>query len=77
MRGLIEEAAISVLAGTIMSDEIDMLCEECGQTFSAFLHEMADKNEKVVCPNCRASRDCNSPKAAEPVAGARSVRRII
>ncbi len=60
-----------------MSDEIDMLCEECGQTFSAFLHEMADKNEKVVCPNCRASRDCNSPKAAEPVAGARSVRRII
>ncbi len=53
-----------------MSDEIDMLCEECGQTFSAFLHEMADKNAKVVCPNCRASRDCNSPKAAEPVAGA-------
>jgi len=60
-----------------MSDEIDMLCEKCGQTFSAFLHEMADQNEKVVCPNCRASRDCSSPKAAEPVAGARSVRRII
>src|SRR3977135_4221601 len=59
-----------------MSDEIDMLCEECGQTFSAFLHEMADKNERVVCPNCRAGRDCNSPKATEPVAGARPVRRI-
>jgi len=59
-----------------MSDEIDMLCEECGQTFSAFLHEMADQNEKVVCPNCRASRDCGAPKAAEPVARARSVRRI-
>ena len=67
---------MSVLGENNMSDEIDMLCEECGQTFSAFLHEMADKNEKVVCPNCRASRDCNSPKAAEPVAGARSVRRI-
>jgi hypothetical protein len=60
-----------------MSDEIDMLCEKCGQTFSAFLHEMADQNEKVVCPNCRASRDCSSPKAAESVAGAPSVRRII
>jgi len=71
-----EEAGISVLARTIMSDEIDMLCEECGQTFSAFLHEMADKNAKVLCPNCRASRDCNSPKAAEPVAGAPPVRRI-
>jgi DNA-directed RNA polymerase subunit RPC12/RpoP len=60
-----------------MGDEIDMLCEECGQTFSAFLHEMADQNEKVVCPNCRASRDCGgAPKAGEPVAGARSVKRI-
>ena len=59
-----------------MSDEIDMLCEECGQTFSAFLHEMADQNEKVVCPNCRASRDCSSPKAGEPGAGTRSVKRI-
>ena len=60
-----------------MSDEIDMLCEQCGQTFSAFLHEMADQNEKVVCPNCRANRDCGAPKTAEPLAGARSVRRII
>jgi DNA-directed RNA polymerase subunit RPC12/RpoP len=59
-----------------MSDEIDMLCERCGQTFSAFLHEMADKNAKVLCPKCQSSRDCDSPKAAEPVTGARSVRRI-
>ncbi len=30
-----------------------LLCNHCGQTFSAFLHEMAEKNAKVVCPNCR------------------------
>jgi Zn finger protein HypA/HybF involved in hydrogenase expression len=60
----------------IMSDEIDMLCEKCGQTFSAFLHEMADKNAKLLCPKCRESRDCNSPKAAEPVTGTRSIGRI-
>jgi formylmethanofuran dehydrogenase subunit E len=47
-------------------DAIDLLCEKCGQTFSAFLHEMADQNEKVVCPNCRQNADCkptNNPKA--------------
>ena len=64
--------------GTNMSDDkLDLLCEDCGQAFSDFLHEMADQNEKVVCPNCRANRDCGAPKATEPVAGGRSVRRII
>ncbi|MGD0215398.1 MAG: hypothetical protein ABSB87_19425 [Terriglobales bacterium] len=57
------------------NDSIDQLCEHCGQTFSTFLHEMANKNEKVVCPNCRANRDCKPPKAAKPVAGARHVKK--
>jgi DNA-directed RNA polymerase subunit RPC12/RpoP len=35
-----------------MSDPIDLLCEHCGQTFSVFLHEMAEQNAKVVCPHC-------------------------
>jgi DNA-directed RNA polymerase subunit RPC12/RpoP len=57
------------------SDSIDLLCEHCGQTFSAFLHEMAEKNEKVVCPNCRASRDCKPAKAPKPTTGARPVKK--
>jgi DNA-directed RNA polymerase subunit RPC12/RpoP len=52
---------------TFMSEQtVDLLCQNCGQTFSAFLHEMEQQNEKVVCPNCRANRDCNPPKSAEP-----------
>lgn len=43
-------------------DTIDQLCEDCGATFSAFLHQMADKNERVVCPNCRARGDCKPSK---------------
>ncbi len=61
-----------------MSDEtIDLLCENCGQTFSAFLHQMADKNARVVCPNCRESLDCNPPRAAQPGAGTGAVRKVI
>jgi len=43
-------------------DSIDVLCNHCGQTFSAFLHQMADKNAKVVCPNCQGG-DCRPAKA--------------
>jgi hypothetical protein len=57
------------------NDSIDRLCENCGQTFSTFLHQMADKNEKVVCPNCRVNRNCNAPQAAKPAAGARPVKK--
>ena len=60
---------------TNMSDEkVDLLCAGCGQTFSAFLHEMADHNAKVVCPSCGRRHDGEPPKAAEPVAGAQSVK---
>ncbi len=31
---------------------VDVLCKHCGQTFSAFLKEMAEKNSKVMCPCC-------------------------
>ncbi|MGA2336593.1 MAG: hypothetical protein WA383_06390 [Terriglobales bacterium] len=57
------------------NDSIDLLCEHCGQTFSAFLHEMAERNEKVVCPNCRANRDCKPAKTAEPIARAGPVKK--
>jgi len=31
---------------------IEVLCKHCGQTFTAFLKEMADKNARVTCPCC-------------------------
>ena len=58
-------------------DSIDVLCDHCGQTFSAFLHQMADKNAKVVCPNCRQNRDCKPAKTAKPGPGARPVKKPI
>ncbi|MGA2978548.1 MAG: hypothetical protein ABSD76_03055 [Terriglobales bacterium] len=57
------------------NDSIELLCNHCGQTFSAFLHQMADKNAKVVCPNCRETPDCKPAKATKPVAGARPVKK--
>jgi hypothetical protein len=59
-----------------MSHEtIDLLCDHCGQTFSAFLHEMADQNAKVVCPKCRKG-DCR-PAKAKPGATTRTAKKII
>jgi uncharacterized Zn finger protein len=57
-------------------DSIDLLCKNCGQTFSDFLHEMADKNAKVTtCPNCGKIHEFSPPKAAKPVARARPIKR--
>ena len=64
------------MTSTNMSnDSIELLCNHCGQTFSAFLHQMADKNAKVVCPNCGGNHDCKAPRADKP--GARSVKKTI
>ncbi|SPF36459.1 hypothetical protein SBA1_1520001 [Candidatus Sulfotelmatobacter kueseliae] len=50
-----------------MSDDTtDLLCPHCNATFTAFLHELADQNAKVVCPCCGKAQP---PKAAKPVAG--------
>jgi len=59
------------------SDSIELLCNHCGQTFSAFLHQMADKNAKVVCPNCGGNHDGKPPQTAKPVAGSRPVKKTI
>ena len=45
--------------GCGMSPEaVDAVCSECGATFKAFLEQMAEHNEKVVCPQCAARKDC-------------------
>ncbi len=46
------------------TDSIDLLCKHCSQTFSAFLHDLAEKNAKVVCPNCGESHDGKPPQDA-------------
>jgi DNA-directed RNA polymerase subunit RPC12/RpoP len=64
------------LTSTNMSDDsIEALCNRCGKSFSMFLHEMADQNAKVVCPDCRGGVDCEPEKAAKPVARAQSIKK--
>jgi hypothetical protein len=64
------------MTGTNVSDDsIELLCNHCGKTFSAFLHGMADRNAKVVCPNCREG-DCKPAKTA-PGAAPRPVKKVI
>jgi hypothetical protein len=43
-------------------DQIDVWCGHCNQTFSTFLHELAEKNAQVVCPNCGQSHDGKPPE---------------
>jgi uncharacterized Zn finger protein len=71
--------ARGMVARTNMSaEQIDLLCNHCGQAFSAFLHEMADHNAKVTsCPNCGKVHDVKPPKTAKPVARARPIKKTI
>jgi uncharacterized Zn finger protein len=59
---------------TNTSDEkVDLLCDDCGQTFSDFLNEMAEQNAKVAtCPKCGKIHEF-PPTAAKP--RARSVKK--
>jgi hypothetical protein len=51
-------------------DQLDLLCEHCGQTFSKFMHDLAAKNAEVVCPNCGENSAGKPAKpATTPVAG--------
>jgi len=60
------------------AEQIDLLCNNCGQAFSAFLHEMADHNAKVTsCPNCGKVHDVKPPKTTKPVARARPIKKTI
>jgi hypothetical protein len=40
---------------------VEVLCKNCGQTFTAFLKEMAAKNAEVTCPCCGKSA-ANPPR---------------
>jgi DNA-directed RNA polymerase subunit RPC12/RpoP len=48
---------------------VEVVCKNCGQTFAAFLKEMAAKNAKVTCPYCGKSNENSVPSGAIPPAG--------
>jgi hypothetical protein len=48
-----------------MSTNIELLCPHCNETFAAFLEDLAEKNLKVVCPNCGKDNDCKPPAAQD------------
>lgn len=60
-------------------DKSDFSCDDCGQAFSDFLQEMADKNAKVAtCPKCgKIHKFDPSKKAAGPAAVPQPARKII
>jgi hypothetical protein len=55
------------------TNNIELLCPHCNETFAAFLEDLAEKNLKVVCPNCGKDNDCKPP--ANPVAGSTPVKK--
>jgi DNA-directed RNA polymerase subunit RPC12/RpoP len=62
----------------VKEEKTDLLCGECGETFSNFLQEMADQNAKVTtCPKCGKVHAINPREAANPVAGASPARKKI
>jgi uncharacterized Zn-finger protein len=52
---------------TMNEPTLEVLCKNCGKTFTAFLQEMADKNAVVTCPFC--GKDYSGPpgNVAPPV----------
>jgi endogenous inhibitor of DNA gyrase (YacG/DUF329 family) len=50
-----------------MSDPtIEVLCKNCGQTFTTFLKEMAAKNGEATCPCCGKGAESSAQNAAMP-----------
>jgi uncharacterized Zn finger protein len=60
-----------------MTDEqTTPLCDQCGETFSNFLQEMADQNAKVAtCPKCGKIHDFTPPAQTKPAP--RKVKKLI
>jgi uncharacterized Zn finger protein len=59
------------------NDSIDRLCEDCGETFSEFLQEMAEKNAKVAtCPKCGKIHEFPSLKSAKPSTNTGPLKKV-
>jgi predicted RNA-binding Zn-ribbon protein involved in translation (DUF1610 family) len=56
----------------------DLLCDGCGEAFSAFLTEMAKHNAKVTaCPKCGKHHDFNPPRTNRAVPRVRSIKKSL
>jgi predicted nucleic acid-binding Zn ribbon protein len=53
---------------TMGGPTVEVLCKDCGKTFTAFLQEMADKNAVVTCPCCGKGQSRHSDHAVPPAA---------
>jgi hypothetical protein len=52
-----------------MSEQaVDVFCKHCGQTFSAFLQQMAEKNYKALCPCCGETTQYSPSDIVKPPA---------
>jgi predicted nucleic acid-binding Zn ribbon protein len=51
---------------TMGGPTVEVLCKDCGKTFTAFLQEMADKNAVVTCPCCGKGQGRHSDHAVPP-----------
>lgn len=61
--------------GTLSSERTELPCKHCGQTLSAFLHQMQEHNAKVVCPAC-GKEHRNEPAATEEEVPVRKPRKL-
>ena len=58
-------------------ESTDLLCEDCGETFSQFLQEMADQNAKVAtCPKCGKIHEHKPVKSGRPRVGSAPPKKI-
>jgi ribosomal protein S27AE len=56
---------------TAAEEKVDVLCKNCGTTFSAFLQQMAEHNQRIVCPKCGQAHnygfsDVRKPSMSQP-----------
>jgi predicted RNA-binding Zn-ribbon protein involved in translation (DUF1610 family) len=45
--------------GIVNDNQNHLLCEDCGETVTTFLREMAEHNAKITCPHCGKVYDHN------------------
>jgi ribosomal protein S27AE len=53
------------------AENVEVFCKNYGTTFSVFLQQMADHNQRVVCPKCGQTHtysgsDARNPSASQP-----------
>jgi uncharacterized Zn finger protein len=68
----------SASKAAVSKDSIDRLCDDCGETFSEFLHEMAEQNAKVAtCPKCGKIHEFPKTKEVKVVPKRGSIKKAI